>query len=383
MTAPTDGGELWREAFRALAPEALDRNYALVARYCGLTQKALNEKAGLGLQPVLPKHDRDRAEGITKHVSSAKDPQQAAARLATDVESYDRHIVDESVRENADFHFRSGLRATVTRIAAPGCCKWCTELAGEYLYAEVKRTGDDVWRRHANCGCRIEYDPGNGSGRVEVNNYVSGRRERLHPDAEAERRDERKAIPSGHEDAAPEKIKERMAIPGGHPDVRSGGEPQFSGTKKNTPTDVTAEYFRNARPGEGNILFDNGYDYAKHPHEIAGAKWVHATFGEDILLQREKNAQNIKTADYFWRGRLWDWKEISSEKAANSAVRHGVQQISTNAGGLFINCADRCTDHSALIDIVNRRMLWYQTIQMDIVLLQNGNVLRILRYNAE
>lgn len=82
----------------------------------------------------------------------------------------------------------------MTRIAAPGCCKWCTELAGECLYAEVRRAGGDVWRRHANCGCRIEYDPGNGSGRVEVQNYVTGRKERLHPDAERDRISTRKQM---------------------------------------------------------------------------------------------------------------------------------------------------------------------------------------------
>ena len=112
---------------------------------------------------------------------------QAAARLATDTESYDRHTVDESVRQNADFHYRSGVRATIQRIADPGCCAWCSGLAGAYDYAQVKRAGNDVWRRHANCGCLILYDPGNGSGKARVDNYARGRKERLHPDAERDK----------------------------------------------------------------------------------------------------------------------------------------------------------------------------------------------------
>ena len=219
-----DRDEQWREAFRALTPASLDRNYELVAQYCGLTQAALNKKAGLGLNAVKPANDLDRAEGITKHVTSAEDPAQAAARLTTDTESYDRHTVDESVRQNADFHYRSGVRATIQRIADPGCCAWCSGLAGTYDYAQVRRAGNDVWRRHANCGCLILYDPGNGTGKVQVDNYARNRKERLHPDAERELAAKRASVPAGHADAAPEKLRERTELPGGHPDVTPGGK---------------------------------------------------------------------------------------------------------------------------------------------------------------
>ncbi len=39
------------------------------------------------------------------------------------------------------------------------CCEWCSALAGSYRYPDVPK---DVYRRHENCNCTVEYDPGSG-----------------------------------------------------------------------------------------------------------------------------------------------------------------------------------------------------------------------------
>ena len=46
----------------------LDHDY--VAEAAASVQKSLNEKAGLGLNPIVPKLDTDRAEGIIHKVAS-------------------------------------------------------------------------------------------------------------------------------------------------------------------------------------------------------------------------------------------------------------------------------------------------------------------------
>lgn len=38
-------------------------------------------------------------------------------------------------------------------------CAWCSKLAGVYTYPNVDR---DVYRRHDNCTCTVDYQPGNG-----------------------------------------------------------------------------------------------------------------------------------------------------------------------------------------------------------------------------
>ena len=42
--------------------------------------------------------------------------------------------------------------------------------------------------------------------------------------------------------------------------------------------------------------------------------------------------------DYIWNNKLWDLKTISNEKAANSALRKGVNQIFDNPGGVMLDC---------------------------------------------
>ena len=49
------------------------------------------------------------------------------------------------------------LRRRADRSAAPDCCKWCERLAGTYDYEKVKNTGNDVFCRHQNCGCSVDY----------------------------------------------------------------------------------------------------------------------------------------------------------------------------------------------------------------------------------
>ena len=67
--------------------------------------------------------------------------------------------VDDFVRENADFQSNAGLTVIVQRIADAKCCKWCSNLAGSWLYDQVRDRGNDIWKRHNNCHCQIIYDP--------------------------------------------------------------------------------------------------------------------------------------------------------------------------------------------------------------------------------
>ena len=52
-------------------------------------------------------------------------------------------------------------------------------------------------------------------------------------------------------------------------------------------------------------------DYSKHELEIA--TWLVNTLGYEVkLLPRINVPEGIKTADYFFKGKLWDLKEINS-----------------------------------------------------------------------
>ena len=61
---------------------------------------------------------------------------------------------DETVRENAEFAYESGLSAKIVRKMSGETCEWCREMAGTYNYGSEP---SDVYRRHDNCDCTVEY----------------------------------------------------------------------------------------------------------------------------------------------------------------------------------------------------------------------------------
>ena len=67
--------------------------------------------------------------------------------------------MDDTVQKNADFHTKAGLRPKIIRRSSGHCCEWCNQVAGTYVYPDVPK---DVFRRHDNCDCIVEYYPGDG-----------------------------------------------------------------------------------------------------------------------------------------------------------------------------------------------------------------------------
>ena len=144
--------------------------------------------------------------------------------------------------------------------------------------------------------------------------------------------------------------------------------------------DVTKEYLEKATPGEGTITRDEEYDESIHKNEIAFADWLHDNFGGNIHLLSESTEKGKKTPDYLWNGKLWDLKNVTSEKAANSAIRKGIRQIVENPGSIILDYGDKSISLNELITVINKRMNWYEEKQIDIMIIQNGKVVSILRY---
>lgn len=86
--------------------------------------------------------------------------------------------VEKSIKTNADFQYDAGLKPRVIRRSSGYCCEWCASLEGEYEYPDVP---DEVWMRHRNCTCIVEYYPGDGRKQnVHTKQWVNtGRDERI------------------------------------------------------------------------------------------------------------------------------------------------------------------------------------------------------------
>lgn len=155
---------------------------------------------------------------------------------------------------------------------------------------------------------------------------------------------------------------------------------QYHIGNKSTVKDVTKKYLDDARPRMGKVRYENGYRAKNHRAEIEIANQIRALFGGKIVLLKEKNAQGAKTPDYLWRGKMWELKTISTEKAADNAVRSALKQIREKPGGIILQCADSA-NVDEIIKIADARAMRNLDFDFDIVALnENGTLLFVRRY---
>lgn len=158
-SATLPDGKMYYNIASRLLPETLDENHKLVSQYAANVQAALNKKANIGLKVQTAELDQDRVDGLVELVSNADRYDDVSEKLISAFENFNQHIVDETIRRNAEFQYNYGMNPKVIRKAESKCCKWCRSLAGEFDYPDVP---DDFYRRHERCRCTVEYDPGDG-----------------------------------------------------------------------------------------------------------------------------------------------------------------------------------------------------------------------------
>lgn len=126
--------------------------------------RAQDERLGLHLNPVKAAYPAERAQKVSH---SLEDPgiteEQRNRRAGAPVANTSMSFHDDSVKENAKIRAKLGLKCYLNRVAAPGCCPWCTGIAGRYVYGEHP---SDIFRRHDNCGCTVTLE--NGRERQDV-----------------------------------------------------------------------------------------------------------------------------------------------------------------------------------------------------------------------
>lgn len=153
-----DGRMYYNIAERILNP-TLGNNYELIDKALEMVQTDSNKKAGFGLKGIRTPLNQDRIDGFIERLSLEENFEDVKWILDEPVINFSQSIVDDGIANNVDFHAKSGLTPTVTRIVTGHKpCAWCRGLAGSYEYPDVPK---DVYRRHDNCRCLVEYDPGN------------------------------------------------------------------------------------------------------------------------------------------------------------------------------------------------------------------------------
>lgn len=342
-----DGRMYWNIADRVLRP-LLEEDHALVADAAAAVQQQLNEAAGLRLLAQRVPVDEGRIDGILNKVCAAEHYEDVAYMLDEPVRTFSRMAVDDTLKANVQFQGRAGLRPRVVRRTTGSCCEWCSRLAGSYDYPHVPA---DVYRRHERCRCKVEYDPGDGRRQNVWDKKWTEDSETL----------------QARKEFAEAPLATKIRLP-----------------KEDSLQNVLPEYLRTAAPGVGFISYDAGYDMVRHADEVKTAQWLHDNLGGGIVLLNEAHEVGQKMPDYLWRDSLWDLKTSSSEKSANSAIRHGLSQIQENPGGIILNFNQNAFSMQRLREVIRKRMQWYSlTNDIDILVLSEDRLVAALRYKKD
>ena len=291
--------------------------------------------------------DEDRIDGILNKVCAAEHYEDVAHMLDEPVRTFSRMAVDDTLKANVQFQGRAGLRPRVVRRTTGSCCEWCSRLAGSYDYPHVPA---DVYRRHERCRCKVEYDPGDG------------RRQNVWDKKWTE---------------DPETLQARKEF------AESPLVTKIRFPKESSLQNVLPEYLRTAAPGVGSISYDAGYDMVRHADEVKTAQWLHTHLGGDIVLLNEANNYKAMTPDYIWNDKLWDLKTVSTEKSANSAVRHGLKQIQENPGGIILNYEQNTISLETLKDVLRKRLTASATQGVDILVICKEKLFTVQRFTAK
>lgn len=139
--------------------DTLGENHKMISGYAKQIQELLNKDAGIGLKAVEAPIHKTRIESLVNRISHEEVFDEVSWVLDAPIVNFSQNVVDNHIKANADFHFKSGLKPKVVRTTTGKCCDWCDKISGVYTYPKVDK---NVFRRHDCCNCIVEYYPVEG-----------------------------------------------------------------------------------------------------------------------------------------------------------------------------------------------------------------------------
>lgn len=272
--------------------------------------------------------------------------------LANIVGTISRKVHDDSQKKNAGNASEAGLEVRVSRtyddvgLSGRRDCQFCLDReCTNVTLDEAYEIG--AFQRHPGCGCEITYTTEKGT-KVQTDWH------------------------SNTWDDVQERVNYGLDDFDITPQMRIAQLPQN--------INVTAEYIREATPGEGVISIEPGYNSKSHKEENDFAVWLHKTFGGTIVHNKDSETKDFHFADFTWNQRLWELKTISSSKynTIDQHIRDANKQIATNRGGFFIDISKSQIDIEKMSEMIEKSMKLRGLPQTD-VLIKNGDLFEIRR----
>ena len=299
------------EIIEQILNDRLKENHRLITDFGRMVQDILNKQAKIGLEAQIPEVNQSRIDGLVSRLSEG-DFEESKWLLGSPIVNFSQSVVDDMVRKNAEFHFRSGMNPKIIRKEVGNCCKWCKNLVGTYSYPDVPK---DVYRRHRNCRCTVEYIPKKG-----VRQDVHTKKVRY------ETKEEVHELP--YTSLKAEWLKNYK-----NPKVVDAEYWEYNDTK----------YFVDGK----NVILDYSEKESKIAHQIA------SKFGVEVKLNPKiQNPKGIPAADYMINGVAYDLKEI--EKDGNNNIDTAVKSAKRQASNFVLDYTKSKLPKSEIDSRLNR-----------------------------
>ena len=144
--------------------------------------------------------------------------------------------------------------------------------------------------------------------------------------------------------------------------------------------DVTKEFLEKAKPGKGEIKYEEGFNFKYSHEEKLTALWLLETFGGEIILLKQNGSYMIKNPDYKWNNKFWELKGIRSGTSLDAAIRKAIKQISLNPGGIIIDISKFKNKQSCINGIITKRMKLFGRTHGCIIIKSNNKLIKIYKY---
>nr|DAG17101.1 MAG TPA: hypothetical protein [Caudoviricetes sp.] len=323
------------------------RNYFNhVDKYLYDLQSSLNKDSGLGMKPVkMIKYN----QLLDQSVSSSDDYKADIEKYKSKAELSANKHVDTYQQYNAKTQNKAGYKVTVSRtydgvgLSDKRACAWCLERAKSNVpYDEAFKNG--MFQRHEGCHCIIEY---NNNGEKSYQTSKGGR----------------KSFQKREDFIKHSKISEYE--------------------KRWNVQDVTRVFLKENDFGIGTIKAESGFYESKNDHkdEIEVSRWILKKFGGNIVLKKEiDEKKGIKSADYYWDGRLWDLKSPTGngKRTIDNQFVKIEDQIKDSPGGMILDCTKLDFEINDILEKTAKRIRLNE-FESDVIIKKGDKLIAILR----
>ena len=274
------------------------------------------------------------------------DMKQLSRVLHRALSNMSQSMTDRYIEKNAQFRYEAGLSPKIIRTSSGHCCEWCNKIAGTYSYPDVPK---DVYRRHDNCDCAVEYECGKKVTNVHTKEekYVFEKKKHIVTDEEDNK---------NYKDVLKEWIKKG-----------NGSVYKVEKSKSIVKNGIVYNV-------DGiNVILDSS------PREEEIANIINNTFGGKIKIMPRFTGKlrNMNSSDYLIDGIEWDLKEINGR--GKDAVRDAIKRKSGQANNFILDITNSQHDINQLNWQIENIFSAFNTKFVDsIIVVKNDKVIRVV-----